>query len=212
MQVEIYSDTVCPWCYVGKKRFELAAQARPDIDFAVHWLPFELDPDMPEKGVDREAYLAEKFGDVPRVRAMQARLRELGSSLRLDFRFDRARRMPNTRGSHALLAFADARGRQDGVSEALFKAYFEEGRDIGDRDTLVEIGTGAGLDGTELERALNERRHSAEIEALERQAHEWGITGVPTFIFERRYAISGAQETDVFLQVFDRLRRVARAS
>ncbi len=212
MKVEIYSDTVCPWCYVGKKRFELAARSRLDIHFEVQWLPFELNPDMDESGVNRETYLAEKFGNLERVHAMQAHLRDLGSSLALQFRFDRARRMPNTRASHAVLAFAAETRQQDAVSEGLFNAYFEEGRDIGDRATLVELGAGAGLAAVELERALEERRHYAEIEALERQAHEWGISGVPTFIFERRYAISGAQESDVFLQVFARLRPVARAS
>ncbi len=212
MKVEIYSDTVCPWCYVGKKRFELAARSRPDIDFDVRWLPFELNPEMPEAGVDRETYLAEKFGDLQRVRAMQARLHDLGSSLGLRFRFDRARRMPNTRASHAVLAFAAETGQQNAASEELFNAYFEAGRDVGDRSTLLEIGAGAGLDADELERALKERRHYPEIEELERQAHGWGITGVPTFIFERRYAVSGAQESAVFSQVFDRLLRVARAS
>lgn len=212
MQVEIYSDTVCPWCYVGKRRFELAARARPDVDFDVRWLPFELNPDMPREGVDRETYLEEKFGDAARVRAMQARLCDLGSSLRLEFRFDRARRMPNTRASHELLACAARSGSQDAVSEALFKAYFVEGRDIGARDTLVEIGARAGLEPRAVERALEERQHAAEIQALERQAQEWGISGVPTFIFERRYAVSGAQETDVFLRVFARLQPVPGAS
>lgn len=212
MNVEIYSDTVCPWCYVGKRRFDIAARSRPDIEFEVQWLPFELNPGMPGSGANRETYLAEKFGDPERVHTMQAHLRELGSELGLQFRFDRARRMPNTRASHAVLAFAAVTERQHVVSEALFAAYFEAGRDIGDHNTLVDIGAEAGLDAAELGRALEERRHYSEIEALERQAHEWGITGVPTFIFDRRYAISGAQETDVFLQVFDRLRRVARAS
>ena len=212
MKIEIYSDTVCPWCYVGKKRFELAARARPDIGFDVRWMPFELNPTLPEGGVEREAYLAEKFGDPTRVQAMQARLRELGLMRDIQFRFDLSRRMPNTRASHALLAFAGEHGDQDTTSEALFKAYFEQGRDIGNRAVLVEIGAGAGLDAAELARALEGRRHYAEIEALERRAHEWGITGVPTFIFDRRYAVSGAQETDVFLQVFERLQRLARAS
>lgn len=212
MKVEIYSDTVCPWCYIGKRRFERAVRMRPEGDFQVQWLPFELNPDLPESGVDRESYLARKFGDLQRVQAMQAQLRELGSSLGLDFHFERAVRMPNTRLSHELLQFAHVAGRQDVVGEALFRAYFEEGVDIGDRARLLEIGAAAQLDAADLERALTTHRHRSEVEALERQAHEWGISGVPTFIFDRSYAVSGAQETDVFVQVFDRLRRVARAS
>ena len=122
------------------------------------------------------------------------------------------RRCPIRALSHELLQFALAADRQDELSEALFKAYFEEGVDIGDRARLIEIGAAAQLDAQDLEHALTSRRHLSEVEALEQQAHEWGISGVPTFIFDRRYAVSGAQETDVFLQVFDRLRRVARAS
>ena len=212
MRVEIYSDTVCPWCYIGKKRFEGATRMRPDIDFDVRWLPFELNPGMPAAGVQREPYLARKFGDLERVQAMQGQLRELGSSLGIDFHFERAQRMPNTRLAHEVLEHAGAAGAQDRVAEALFRAYFEEGRDIGDPARLIEIGAAAGLDAAELERTLSSRRHTREVEALERQAHEWGISGVPTFIFDRQYAVSGAQETNVFLQVFDRLRRMARAS
>ncbi|HSD75512.1 MAG TPA: DsbA family oxidoreductase [Steroidobacteraceae bacterium] len=212
MKVEIYSDTVCPWCYIGKKRFERATGLRPDIDFEVQWLPFELNPGMPESGMERETYLARKFGDLEHVRAMQAQLRELGSGLGIDFHFERARLMPNTRLSHEVLQFAYGAGAQDAVGEAIFRAYFEEGRDIGDRAVLIELGAAAGLDVADLERALLARRHAKEVEALERQAHDWGITGVPTFIFDRHYAVSGAQESDVFVQVFDRLRRVARAS
>lgn len=212
MKVEIYSDVVCPWCYIGKKRFERAARLRPDIDLDVHWLPFELNPGMPATGVGRESYLARKFGDLERVQAMQAQMRELGSGLGIDFHFERARRMPNTRAAHELLQHARASDGQDRVAEALFKAYFEDGDDIGDRARLIDIGARAGLDATQLGNALATDRHASEVEALERQAHEWGITGVPTFIFDRSFAVSGAQETDVFLQVFDRLRRMARAS
>ncbi|HJS21781.1 MAG TPA: DsbA family oxidoreductase [Steroidobacteraceae bacterium] len=212
MKVEIYSDTVCPWCYIGKRRFERAVRMRPDLELEVHWLPFELNPGLPATGIERESYLARKFGDLERVHAMQAQLRELGASLGIEFHFERARRMPNTRASHEVLQYARAGGAQDRVSEALFKAYFEDGSDIGDRARLIEIGASAGLDAADLEHALVARRHASEVEALERQAHDWGITGVPTFIFDRNYAVSGAQETDVFLQVFDRLRRLARAS
>ena len=212
MKVEIYSDSVCPWCYIGKRRFERATRMRPDIDFDVQWLPFELNPGMPRAGVEREPYLARKFGDPERVLAMQSQLRELGSSLGIDFHFERARRMANTRQSHEVLEHARATGAQDRVAEALFKAYFEQGVDIGDPARLIEIGAGAGLDGAELEQALASRRHANAVEGFERQAREWGLSGVPTFIFERQYAVSGAQESHVFLQVFDRLRRMARAS
>lgn len=209
MQVEIYSDIVCPWCYIGRKRFEQALAQRPEARAEVRWLPFELNPDLPETGVDRTQYLAAKFGDGARLESMQAQLREEGSALGIEFRFDLIRKTPNTRAAHALLELAVQGRRQSEVYAELFAAYFERGRDIGDRDVLIEIGAARKLDAADLRAALVAKRHYPEIGGYERQAAQWGIRGVPTFIFDRRYAVSGAQEPPVFLQVFDRLRQAA---
>jgi predicted DsbA family dithiol-disulfide isomerase len=209
MRVEIYSDIVCPWCYVGRKRFEQALAQRPDVHADVRWLPFELNPDLPETGVDREAYLAAKFGDAERRAALQEQLREVGASVGIEFRFDLIRKTPNTRAAHALLEIAAENAKQSETYAALFAAYFEQGRDIGDREVLIEIGAGRQLDANESRAALAARRYYPEIAGYERQAAQWGIQGVPTFIFDRRYAVSGAQEPPVFLQVFDRLRQAA---
>lgn len=209
MQVEIYSDIVCPWCYIGRKRFEQALAQRPEGRAEVRWLPFELNPDLPETGVDRTQYLAAKFGDGARLESMQAQLREVGATLGIEFRFDLIRKTPNTRAAHALLELAAAGGRQSETCLALFVAYFEQGRDIGDREVLVEVGVAQGLDAADVRSTLASKRYYPEIAGFERQAAQWEIRGVPTFIFDRRYAVSGAQEPPVFLQVFDRLRQAA---
>lgn len=209
MQIEIYSDLVCPWCYIGRKRFEAALALRPEVHPDVRWLPFELNPHLDERGVDRATYLAAKFGDAAQLEAMQRHIQEIGTPLGIAFRFDLIRRTPNTRAAHALLAFAAESGRQDATMGALFRAYFEEGVDIGDPKSLVAIGAAQDLDESRIRGALADRRHYAQILAHEQQAQQWGISGVPTFIFDRRYAISGAQEPQMFLQVFDRLRAAA---
>lgn len=211
MHIEIYSDLVCPWCYIGRKRFDAALAQRPALQpqLQVHWLPFELNPQLEESGVERAKYLAAKFGDPSQLQAMQRHIREVGTDTGIGFRFELIRRTPNTRAAHALLAVAEEHGRQAQVSMALFAAYFEQGRDIGDREVLVEIAAAHGLDPSCAHGALADRRHYAQIVSHEQQAAQWGITGVPTFIFDRRYAISGAQEPQVFLQVFDRLRAAA---
>ena len=205
MQVEVYSDTVCPWCFIGKRRFALARQQRPQLNIEVSWRAFELNPDLATDGMDRDQYLMRKFGDPGRLQERHESLREAGAALGIQFRFDLIRRMPNSRASHTLLAFAESQGRQEEISEALFSAYFERGRDIGDPDVLVDVSKGQGLDSADSRRALDDPHLRAEVIAAEQQAGEWGLSGVPTFIFDRRYAVSGAQSPEVFVQLFDRL-------
>ena len=205
MQVEVYSDTVCPWCFIGKRRFALARQQRPQLNIEVSWRAFELNPDLATDGMDRDQYLMRKFGDPGRLQEMHENLREVGAALGIQFRFDLMRRMPNSRASHALLAFAESQGRQEEISEALFSAYFERGRDLGDPDVLVDVSKGQGLDSVDSRRALDDPHLRTQVIAAEQQAREWGLSGVPTFIFDRRYAVSGAQSPAVFVQLFDRL-------
>jgi predicted DsbA family dithiol-disulfide isomerase len=205
MQVEVYSDTVCPWCFIGKRRFALARQQRPQLNIEVFWRAFELNPDLATDGMDRDQYLMRKFGDPGRLQEMHENLREAGAALGIQFRFDLIRRMPNSRASHALLAFAESQGRQEEISEALFSAYFERGRDLGDPDVLVDVSKGQGLDSADSRRALDDPHLRTQVVAAEQQAREWGLSGVPTFIFDRRYAVSGAQSPEVFVQLFDRL-------
>ncbi len=209
MHIEIYSDLVCPWCYVGRQRLHAALAQRPDLPVDVRWLPFELNPGIGPQGMDRTEYLTGKFGDAAQLAAMQRHIGEVGSEFGIDFHFERIRKTPNTRAAHSLMAVAAAAGKQNEVVGAVFAAYFEQGRDLGDLDVLAEIGAAHGLARDATLAALADRRHHAQIVAHERQAAQWGISGVPTFIFDRRYAVSGAQEPAVFLKVFDSLRAAA---
>jgi predicted DsbA family dithiol-disulfide isomerase len=207
MLIEVYSDTVCPWCYVGMERLMQALAKRPERAAELRWLPFELNPDMPVEGMDRTEYMLQKFGDVNRFAGAHRQLCELGAELGIEFDFAAISRIANTRRSHALLAWAGAGGRQTDVNRALLRAYFSQGRDIGDPAVLTAIAAECGLDGGAAAAALEDPQLHETIEALEAQALQWGISGVPTFIFERRFALSGAQQLPVFLEAIDATER-----
>jgi predicted DsbA family dithiol-disulfide isomerase len=222
MRIDIYSDTVCPWCYLGKRRFELAVAARPQYEPRVTWRPFELNPDIPADGVERAAYLASRIGSSERVTEIQTELKRQGEASGIEFRFDLIERMPNTRRSHLLIAHAARRGRQiaargnvhglqAAVKDRVMRAYFEEGCDIGDIEELVRLGVEAGLTERETRSALILREGQDGVIAAERHAAVLGITGVPTFIFDGQYTISGAQEVGALAQVFDQVADIAAA-
>jgi predicted DsbA family dithiol-disulfide isomerase len=222
MRIDIYSDTVCPWCYLGKRRFELAVAARPQYEPHVIWRPFELNPDIPAEGVDRAAYLASRIGSSERVTEIQTELKRQGEASGIEFRFDLIERMPNTRRSHLLIAHAARRGRptaahgkvlglQAAVKDRVMRAYFEEGCDIGDIEELVRLGVEAGLTERETRSALILREGQDGVIAAERHAAVLGITGVPTFIFDGQYTISGAQEVGALARVFDQVADFAAA-
>ena len=205
MKIEVFSDTVCPWCYVGAMRLKHALAQRPDLAVELRWLPFELNPEMPTEGEDRAEYMQRRFGDVNRFADAQTRLRQLGSELGVEFRFDMQRRMPNTRHSHMLLAWAGEAGpdAQTRTKIAILEAYFSRGLDIGDPEVLIELATGIGLDAAGARSALADEGLRRAVEQFESQARQWNISGVPTFIFKRKQAFSGAQELGVFLQSID---------
>jgi predicted DsbA family dithiol-disulfide isomerase len=222
MRIDIYSDTVCPWCYLGKRRFELAVAARPQYEPRVTWRPFELNPDIPADGVERAAYLTSRIGSSERVTEIQTELKRQGEASGIEFRFDLIERMPNTRRSHLLIAHAARRGRQiaargnvhglqAAVKDRVMRAYFEEGCDIGDIEELVRLGVEAGLTERETRSALILREGQDGVIAAERHAAVLGITGVPTFIFDGQYTISGAQEVGALAQVFDQVADIAAA-
>jgi len=211
MRVDIYSDTVCPWCYLGKRRFELALAARPQYEPGINWRPFELNPDLPWDGVDRAAYLASKFGDLTQIEESQAALVRHGSAVGLEFRFERIERLPNTRRSHLLIAHAARQGLSSEVTERVMQAYFEEGCNIGDVEELVRLGVEAGLSERETRSAMVLRSGQDGVVAAERHAAVLGINGVPTFIFDRQYSVSGAQEIETFTQVIDQVMELAAA-
>jgi len=146
MQIDIVSDTVCPWCFIGKRRLERALAMRPDVPVEIFWRPYRLDPTVPREGVDRRAYMKAKFGDSPRSAAMGEAIRSEGAGEGIDFAFDKIAKTPNTLDSHRLIRWAAGAGVQDAVVERLFKAYFIEGRDIGDAQVLTDVAGEAGMD------------------------------------------------------------------
>ena len=204
MQIDIVSDTVCPWCFIGKRRIARAIAMRPDMTFDVHWRPYRLDPTIPPEGVDRRAYLKAKFGDSPRSAQMGEILRNEGLGEGIDFHFDKIERSPNTLDSHRVIRWAASAGVQDALVERMFDAYFVQGRNIGDRAVLAEIAAGAGMDSGLVAELLDKGADREIVEKEDLLAHEMGISGVPTFIFENRYMISGAREPEVLVRIIDK--------
>ena len=193
LPITVYSDVICPWCYVGKRRLE-AALASPGMPAtaAFAWRPFELNPDMPAEGVERSAYRAQKFGTA-RSAELDARMLETGREVGIAFAFDRMQRTPNTRLAHRLIWEADRQGRQDVLVERLFHGYFEEGLDIGRLDVLQSTAAEAGLERAGVDAALSGEESLGAVTRLEQQGYAMGIQGVPFFILMAKYAISGAQ-------------------
>lgn len=206
MRIDVVSDMICPWCYLGKRRLEAALARRPDLRAEVHWLPFELNPAMPEGGLPRDEYLAPKLGGLEAMRTAQERLAALGASEGVEYRFERITRSPNTRAAHALAGIAAEAGRADALLEALFRAYFSEGRDVGDLATLVTLAGEVGLDAAEVEARLASRRDWPAVEQAGAEIRAAGISGVPFFILDRRLALSGAQEPAAFERAFAELQ------
>lgn len=204
MQIDIVSDTVCPWCFIGKRRIGRAMAMRPGIPFDVHWRPYRLDPTIPREGVDRRAYLKAKFGDSPRSAAMGDALRSEGVSESIAFAFDRIAKTPNTLDSHRLIRWADGAGVQDAVVERLFQAYFIDGRDIGDSQVLCALAAEAGMDGDLVTKLLAGDAELASVEREAGMANEMGISGVPTFIFDSKFMISGAREAELLVRIIDK--------
>jgi predicted DsbA family dithiol-disulfide isomerase len=204
MRVDIWSDVVCPWCYVGKRRFE-AALARFPHEVDVHWHAFELDPGAPtHREGSYDARLAEKYGvSVDEAAAMTANMTAVAATEGLDFRFDLAR-PGNTFDAHRLLHLAAEHGVQDAVKERLLRATFTEGEPIADRETLVRLAAEAGLDAAEAREVLATDRFADDVRADEDHARHLGITGVPFFVVAEKYGVSGAQPADLLLQVLER--------
>jgi predicted DsbA family dithiol-disulfide isomerase len=212
MQIDIVSDTVCPWCFIGKRRIDRAMAMRPDVKFDLFWRPYRLDPTIPHEGVDRRAYLKAKFGDSPRSSAMGDAIRAEGAGEGIEFAFDKIAKSPNTLNSHRLVRWSLSAGVQDAVVERLFQAYFVDGRDIGDSAVLAAVAVEAGMDGDLVAALL---AGDADLESVEREAglaNEMGITGVPTFIFDSKFMISGAREPELLVRVMDRAREVSGAN
>jgi len=205
VKLDILSDPICPWCFIGKRRLDRALEARPDHPFIIEWHPFQLNPDMPPEGMDRREYLETKFGGKEAAAQVYARIDEAARDTGLEIDWEKIRRTPNTLDAHRLIHWAGLEGRQTAVVDALFRAYFLEGLDIGDRDVLVAIGERAGLDPAMLRTLLAGDADREEIRARDAHARERGVTGVPTFIVANTYVLQGAQPTDVWLRAIDEI-------
>lgn len=192
--LEVVSDTICPWCYVSKRRLETALAAiGDDISFDLRWRPFELNPDMPREGLDRKSYRTAKFGSWEKSLELDAQVKAAGASDGLDFHHERMEKTPNTLASHVLINLAGEADAQSDVVEALFRAYFVEGEDVGDPAVLAAIGAKVGLDPAAVEPALVDEERRATVKAEARAFAQSGINGVPTVLLNRFSLFSGAQ-------------------
>jgi len=207
LQIDIYSDVICPWCYIGKRRLERALSERPQDDLTLQWRAFQLNPDMPAQGMDRQLYLQLKFGSAASAERIYREIKAVGEEEDLAFTFDAIRRTPNTIECHRLVRFAGMHGRQDAVVEALFRAYFLDGQDIGAPVVLMGVAEGAGLDLAETQAFLDSDLEAEAVRAEDQEARRAGLQGVPTFIINGKYALSGAHLPEVLHQMFDIGRR-----
>jgi predicted DsbA family dithiol-disulfide isomerase len=203
MQVEVWSDIACPWCYIGKRRFERALANFEHADAVeLIWRSFELDPNAPSaRPGDRAEHLARKYGvSASEAQAMENRVSDLAAAEGLDYRLDLARGA-NMFDGHRLIHLAAAHGLQDAMKERLLRAYFTEGRLLSDRDTLVALAQGVGIEADDAAAVLDSERFAADVRADEQAAARLGISGVPTFVLDRRIGISGAQASDALLEL-----------
>jgi predicted DsbA family dithiol-disulfide isomerase len=212
MQIDVISDTICPWCYIGKRRLERALRLRPQIAFDVRWRPFQLDPTTPAEGVDRKAYIERKFGSSDKVRPIHAALLKAGEDEGIPFAFERIARTPNTINSHRLIRWSHSMGVQDAVVELLFRRYFVDGADIGRVETLVDIAAEAGMDAELVEELMNSDADRELVEREDSLARKIGIQGVPTFFVGGRILITGAQDAESIARTIDRAVEEAQAA
>ena len=206
MHVEIYSDMVCPWCFIGKRRWEKAIETAGYANqVQVTWRPFQLNPTMPKSGMDRRTYLEAKFGGAEARWEIEERLAKAGVADGIMFAFDRIARTPNTFEAHRLMWFAQQHKKQDDLAEGLFHAYFSEGRNIGDGQTLVDIAAEIGLDRDATRQFLASDQGIEVVQEEETAGHRLGIRGVPYFVLNGTYAISGAQSPDIFVSALQKV-------
>jgi len=202
LQIDVISDVVCPWCFIGKRKLALAlelyAKRNPDAEPPqVAWHPYQLNPDMPEAGVDRRDYLERKFGG--RSAEIYARISAVGAEVGIPFAFDKVTRQPNTLAAHGLIALAGDAGLQDVLVEALFRAYFIDGRDLTANETLSAIACEAGLAKEEVDACMTGAQMRERVKTEDAQARRIGMEGVPFFLFNRRHAVPGAQDPEVLV-------------
>jgi len=210
IQIDVVSDVVCPWCFLGQKRLDAAIAASPDVDVAVAWRPYQLDPTIPAEGMDRKAYMRAKFGDDSRLRDAHIRLEELGKAVGIGYDFDAIKVAPNTLDAHRVIRWAGATGQdvQNKLVQQLFRLYFEQGHNIGDHTVLVKAAQDSGMDGAVVGSLLASDSDRIAVTEEAATASRMGITGVPCFLLEGKYAVMGAQETATLA---DAIQQIAQA-
>lgn len=211
IRLDIFSDPVCPWCYIGKANLDRALEAHADHPFRIEWHPFQLNPDMPAEGVDKHDYLAAKFGE-DRLVQMHLRLKEASRAAGAEIDPDTPRRMPNTLDAHRLIHWAGLEGRQTAVVSAVMRAYWREGRDIGNAGVLADIAAAAGMDRAVTARLLASDADADDIRARDADARAKGVSAVPTFLIAQQYVVSGAQPPEVWGRVIEELVEKAKAA
>lgn len=203
MQIEVFADIVCPWCYIGRHRLMRALALRPHRPVELRWRPFQLNPDMPTAGMSRRAFLEAKFGGLERARQIEDVIEQTAIDDGLSLQLDTIARMPNTAAAHRLILGAERLGRSGPVIDGLFAAYFRHGRDIGETDVLMAVAMAAGLSAGTAREAIHGDADRAAVRQSDSQARKLGILAVPCFVFGNSYAISGAQEPTAFLPLLD---------
>jgi predicted DsbA family dithiol-disulfide isomerase len=201
--IDVISDVVCPWCYLGKRRLARAVGLIPEVHIAIRWRPFRLDPTIPPEGIARSDYLTTKFGSVEALDESHRQLTERGRAEGIDYHFDRITRSPNTVDAHRLVLWAAADGAQEDMVERLFAAYFSEGLDIGDTAVLASLAEDVGLDGATVAARLAGDDGRATVIAEIENAYRIGVSGVPCFVIDHRLAVTGAHPSEVLVQAIE---------
>ncbi len=196
--LDIFSDPVCPWCYLGKANLDRALEAHPDHPFRIEWHPFQLNPDMPEGGVDKRDYLLARFGDGAKLADIHDRFRQIARQNGVQMDPDTPKRIPNTLNAHRVIHWAGLEGRQSLVTAALMRAYWVEGRDIGNLGVLADVAAGSGMNRAMVERLLASDADIDTVTAREAHARQRGVSAVPTFLVANQYVVSGAQPPEMW--------------
>ena len=207
-KIDIISDPICPWCYIGKTRLDRALELNPTHNFIIEWHPFQLNPTMPKDGMDRREYLEAKFGGQKEAIEVYSNIDKTATETGLSLNFGGIKRTPNTIDAHRLIHWAGIEGRQNSIIDRLFKAYFQEGRDISEHSVLTRIASAAGMDQDVVRNLLKSDADKEDIKARDTDARKRGIQGVPAFVVANEYIIQGAQTIDIWDNIIKEIQEV----
>jgi predicted DsbA family dithiol-disulfide isomerase len=210
VRIDVVSDVVCPWCFIGKHRLEAALKLKPDIAVEVHWRPYFLNDWIPREGISREEYLTKKFGSVERYKGIAQRVGAAAAAEGLVYAVDKVKRQPNTLDCHRLIHWSEAIGKAAEMKQKLMDLYFTQGADLTDRETLVKAAADVGLDANTVRADLASDKDITHVEQEAQSAKEAGIEGVPCFIFGGKFAVSGAQAPEYLAEAIERLANAAQ--